>query len=370
MRWGSQASRLLLKETIGVARPRVRGDGVRSTITASLREEWDDLADRAKAPVWMRPGWTEAWYRSFGVGTPVVATVKEQGRLVALIPLERSRGELRAAANPHTPSIALMAEGDEAADALATDVLGRRARLVTLWPIDRAGADRSRTAAAAARFEVIERTVKRPPFVALGEGWETYEKTLGSKLRSESKRRRRRLEESGRVTFDVHDGRNGLTSLLDEAFAIEVAGWKGKRGTAISSRPASEAFYREVAAWAAERDSLRLAFLRLDGRALAFDYSFEDERGHYLLKTSFHPDAHAFAPGVLLRQHMIRRSFELGLPSYEFLGHDEPWKLRWTKTCRELVLLKAFAPSLAGRTHRKLYQVGRAAKLSAQRKQG
>ena len=34
-------------------------------------------------------------------------------------------------------------------------------------------------------------------------------------------------------------------------------------------------FYRRVAAWAAERDWLRLAFLRLDGRPLAFDLALE-----------------------------------------------------------------------------------------------
>jgi CelD/BcsL family acetyltransferase involved in cellulose biosynthesis len=343
---------------------------VSHVLTASLRDEWDDLADRTNAPIWMRPGWTEAWYRAFGAGTPTVATVENGGRIAALVPLERRRAELRTAANGHTPGVSLIADGTEAADALTRDVVRRGARLVTLWPIDRAGAERLKIAARGGGFEVVERIVERPPFIALDVGWEAYERTLGAKLRSECRRRMRRLEESGSVTFDIHDGSDGLTELLDEAFEIEAAGWKGRNGTAISSRPEVERFYREVAAWAAARGWLRVAFLRLDGRSLAFDLSFEDERGHYLLKTSFHPSAAPYAPGVLLRYSMIRRSFDLGLPTYEFLGHNDPWKLRWTKDQHDLILMKVFAPSLPGRAHRTLYQMGRSAKLAIQKRRG
>lgn len=341
-----------------------------SAVSASLRDGWEDLADRTDAPLWMRPGWVEAWYRAFGTGTPEIVTVGDRGKISALIPLERARGELRAPANGETPGVSLLADGEDAAEALVADVFSRPARVVKLWPIDAPGAERSTTAARASGFDVIQRVVERPPFIPLSGGWETFEKTLTSKLRTECRRRRRRLEESGRVTLDIVDGSADLAQLLDEAFAIEAAGWKGQNGTAISSRRESETFYREIAAWAAERGWLRLAFLRLDGRALAFDYSFEDERGHYLLKTSFHPDARAFAPGVLLHYEMIRRSFYLGLSTYQFLGHDEPWKLDWAKDRQDLFLLNAFAPSLTGRAHRHLYQVGRGVKLALQRKRG
>ena len=96
------------------------------------------------------------------------------------------------------------------------------------------------------------------------------------------------------------DGRDGLDSLLTEGFAIESAGWKAAGGTAIVSRAETEGFYREVAAWAAQRGWLRLAFLRLDGRALAFEFAIEEGGVYYALKSGFDPAYRAFSPGTLL----------------------------------------------------------------------
>src|SRR5262249_37168835 len=120
------------------------------------------------------------------------------------------------------------------------------------------------------------------------------------------------------------------------------------RGTAIAADPATRRFYGDIAHWAARRGWLRLAFLRLDERPLAFDYCLEEQGVHYLLKTGYDPAYRAFAPGVLIRQDMIARAFSNGLARYEFLGADEPWKLRWTGMLSERRLLQAFAPSLPG----------------------
>ena len=45
---------------------------------------------------------------------------------------------------------------------------------------------------------------------------------------------------------------------------------------------------------------------------------------------------------------MLRHANSKGLESFEFLGAAEPWKLEWTETVRERVLVEAFTPSPAG----------------------
>jgi hypothetical protein len=62
---------------------------------------------------------------------------------------------------------------------------------------------------------------------------------------------------------------------------------------------------------------------------------------------------------MLLRHAMLARSFSQGLRSYEFLGAAEPWKLEWTQTLRERVLLQAFAPSPAGMVTRAAFVYAR-----------
>jgi CelD/BcsL family acetyltransferase involved in cellulose biosynthesis len=129
---------------------------------------------------------------------------------------------------------------------------------------------------------------------------------------------------------------------------VEGSGWKTAQGTAIVSRPETTLFYRLVARWAAERGSLRLAFLRLDGRPVAFHFTIEEGGSAYQLKGGYDPEFREFAPAQLLVQEMIRWAFARGLDTYEFLGADEAFKLDWTASLRERIALHAFPHSAAG----------------------
>lgn len=333
----------------------------RVALDDGLEDEWERLADSVDAAPWLRPGWVTAWWRAFGRGALEVQVVRRDGALAAVIPLERHGARLSATANWHTPSVpVLAADAAAAGEALATTLLDR-ARHVSLAFVrtDDGVLDAWLSAAAATRRSHLVRTLERSPYIALRPGLESWQDALGSKLRGELRRRRRRLEEQGEVAVDVRDGSQDLDALLEEGFRIEAAAWKGERGTAIASDAATRDFYVSVARWAAARGWLRLAFLRLDGRPLAFDLCLERGGVHALLKTGFEPEARRLAPGLLLRDAMIRRAFDLGLVTYEFLGADEPWKLAWTSTVRELKLLQAFAPTPAGRVERAAWAYGR-----------
>src|SRR5439155_10777058 len=97
----------------------------------------------------------------------------------------------------------------------------------------------------------------------------------------------RSLEERGETRVSYEDGGDGLEDLLSEGFRLEGSGWKERAGTAILSDPTVEGFYRAVARWASQRGWLRLAFLRLDGRAIAFDICLEQGGAVYVLKGGF-----------------------------------------------------------------------------------
>jgi CelD/BcsL family acetyltransferase involved in cellulose biosynthesis len=116
----------------------------------------------------------------------------------------------------------------------------------------------------------------------------------------------------------------------------------------MRSRQGTRRHYTAVARWAASRGTLRLAFLRLDGRAIAFQFALEDSRRYYFLKGGYATEFARFAPGKVLVSATLDHAYAAGLETYEFLGAAEPWKLEWTKTVRERVLIEAFAPSVAG----------------------
>ena len=146
----------------------------------------------------------------------------------------------------------------------------------------------------------------------------------------------------------VADGRERLGALLEAGFRLESSGWKESRGTAILSRPETTRFYTTLARWAAERGLLRLAFLYLDERPIAFEFSLQDRSAYYLLKGGYDPVHRRFAPGILLARAMIARAAAEGLSRYEFLGSDEAWKRTWARQDRERLLLHTFAPTLPG----------------------
>ena len=290
-----------------------------------------------------------------------IFALRRADRLEAVLPLAARWGALRSPTNWYTPAFAAVAAGASEAAALAEAVFAERARSVTLSFLDDevVELDPLRRSASAAGYRLLERVVLRSPYIEVNGDWQSFLQRLTSKRRSNLRRLRRRLEAQGEVAVEVLDGSDRLDDLLDEGFEVEARGWKGSQGSAIASDKQSVEFYRRVAGWAAARGSLRLAYLRLSERPLAFDYCLEEGGVHYLLKTGFDPEYRSFAPGVLMREEMLARAFSLGLKAYEFLGADAPWKREWTDSYRERRLVQAFAPSPLGVAERAAFTYGR-----------
>jgi CelD/BcsL family acetyltransferase involved in cellulose biosynthesis len=337
-----------------------------SYAVAEAREEWDGLADRLEASPFLRPGWFEAWGAAFGREVRVMS-VREAGRLAGVLPFVATRGGLltpRAVVSPtnwHTPVFGGLAESDAARDALAQALFSRRAARVDLAFVDAAdpGLDAWRREAARRGQGVVERVAMRSPYVPLEGDFDSYREGLPRKLRKELGRLGRRLADEGTVEYAFEDGSERLEQLLDEGFAVEGSGWKSESGTAIVSREDTHRFYRDVARWAAARGTLVLAFLRLDGRALAFDLCIEEAGACHVLKGGFDPDYRRFGPGTLLTATSIERAYARGLESYELLGAEDDYKLQWTGAARERVRFQAFALSPAGRVSHLAWTHGR-----------
>lgn len=315
-----------------------------------IAEEWDALADRMHAPPWLRPGWMDAWWASFGRGQLELVCLWRDGRLAGVLPHSSRFGELRSTSNSESPRFGILCEDTEASLQILRSLFDRCPRRLTLFPLQNSEPelDQSVSCAEVANYRLLMRTIGYSPYIVLDSDWEGYRRQRSRKLVTEIRRRRKRLEEEGHLSLTVEDGTEELDQLLDGCFKLEAAGWKGQVGTAMASKAGTARFYRALAHWAARRGSLRLAFLKLDGRMLAFDFSIEEGGTHYLLKTSYDPAFGRLGPGILIRSEMLARCFENNLERYEFLGRDEPWKHKWTDTSHNLVLFRAFAPSLAG----------------------
>ena len=123
-------------------------------------------------------------------------------------------------------------------------------------------------------------------------------------------RRRRRLEELGPVAFGVATDGAELDAAVEAFLSLEAAGWKGRRGTALASRPQGAALARDLFARAGDGVSGRADILTLDGRPIAVGLSMIVGGTAHLWKAAYDESLARVAPGLLL-EHEIVRAFHV-----------------------------------------------------------
>jgi CelD/BcsL family acetyltransferase involved in cellulose biosynthesis len=327
---------------------------IQALLDAPLTAEWDALARRTAALPFVRPQWVLAWWRAFAESDSKLALwyVRSNGRLAAVLPVMLHRGKLQSATNYHTPQSGVLAENDAAAQALVRSLLvDGGATEVVLAGLDSLGPDPAvcRNAALDAKHRTLVLPHERACFLDLRDDWTAYGKKLGKEFRAEMRRYRRRLEDIGKVEFDISTGGPDLPQLLDTAFAIEAAGWKMRNGTAIRAEPRVERFYADIARWAAAEDMLRLCFLRVGGRAVAMLLALEYRGKWHLLKTGYDERYQRSSPGTLLLHDIIHHCYESGVARIELHGDAQMHKRRWRPDSRVLQRFHMFPASLPGR---------------------
>jgi CelD/BcsL family acetyltransferase involved in cellulose biosynthesis len=334
--------------------------GVEREIEA-LADEWDELADQTEAPPFLRPGWVRSWWCAFGSGQLEIVTARRSNALVGLLPVVRRRGCLFSPTNAHTPEFGVLAVDELTRRRVLEAVVGRARRRISFDFLETAGSDFAalRATSAQLRLRTLTRPLQRSPYLAISGDWNTYERSLSRSHRQDVQRRLRRLTEAGEMRFEIFDGKESLHRLLDEGFGVEAAGWKGEGGTAIMSRADTLRFYTDLASWAARIGILRLAFLRLDGRPLAFQFNLEDDGRVYHLKDGFDEEFARFSPGKVLDRAVLLDAFTRHLRTFEFLGDATRAKRDWTPTLREYGRFQAFGRHAFGTLDWAAFRYGR-----------
>jgi CelD/BcsL family acetyltransferase involved in cellulose biosynthesis len=292
---------------------------VRSQGFDGLADEWDRLARRSSNSTFARPGWISAWWTAFGRGELQLFVARQEGELVAVLPLARHRGILWSCSNVHTPSFDGVATGVEGLCAALLAALSENPGGVVLSRVEADGplASAAKMAAAKSRSRVRVLSSESAGYADPQRSWGEYWRSLPKGRRNNVERRRRGLSKLGEISFETYDGKARFESLFDEFLSLEATGWKVRQGTAVRQRPHERLFYEAVAAWAAEEGILRLSFMSVDDRRVAAEMSFDDGARRYGLKIGRDDEYSRFAVGVQLGLAQIRNALEAGR-IYEF----------------------------------------------------
>jgi CelD/BcsL family acetyltransferase involved in cellulose biosynthesis len=311
---------------------------------AELREQWDWLAARERAP-FGRHAWFWAWWNAFGAGGRLsICAVWRGKRLVAVLPLWREGGALRAMANVHTPIFQAPACDQPArhvAFAAALRTAPGSIEIDGLAATDSVLSALVRDSRGAGLVPLIE-SAHTSPIIDLEGEFADYRQLHPTRCRKLFKLGRK-MQRDHDAEVTLLEAPSDLDRELDRAFELEAAGWKGAAGTAMASADETARFYRSVARAYEGLGELGVSTVVLDGELAAFDLCLLHAKRAWSLKGAYNESYRRLSPGNVLLLWEIERSYELGLDAVELLGDREDYKLAFSTSEREHRRFRAYS---------------------------
>jgi CelD/BcsL family acetyltransferase involved in cellulose biosynthesis len=320
----------------------------------ALVRGWRSLEAEASLPM-QSHAFASALARTFLAESRIeVFFIREQGDIAALLTLCRVPGRF---ARWRMVGVHEVCEPDDAlyrdardARRLAEAIVGDgRALEVDRIPVGSALIPALRGALRGKGWMSV-RPATPTPTIPLEPRWKDPASCFNSGRRSDFRRAARRAGEFGRVSFEIlSPGPDAFDALFDEAIGVEMRSWKREAGTAIAADRAKENCFRHYFRSACERGEFRIAFMRIDGRAVAMQMALETLGRYWLFKIGFDEDYERCSPGTLLMLHTIGWAAERELEAYELLGNLEPWIAQfWTREQHDCVWVRAYPFNLKG----------------------
>jgi len=289
--------------------------------SGAKRTDWADLAANAAEPnAFYAPEMLAPALEHLGGAQVRVIEAREGGRLIGLIPLVvASRHGRLPLANVRNwmhdhcffgaPLIRRGAEQAAWAAILAQlDVAGWAPGFLHLTGLDVDGANVAALTATCAEQRRPFREVQRYERALLCSDLtaEAYwEVNVRAKKRKELRRLRNRLDEMGAVESHILSAEADLERWCTDFLALEAAGWKGGNGTAMASRQADAAFFRQATRRAFSSGGLHFLRLDLNRRAIAMLVNFRHGRGAFSFKIAIDEELGRFSPGTLIERENL-----------------------------------------------------------------
>jgi CelD/BcsL family acetyltransferase involved in cellulose biosynthesis len=307
-----------------------------------LEREWDELA-RHEATPFLTHGWLRCWWEAFGAGDVRVCTVRREGRLVAALPLWRRGRVLAGWSNVETDEFVPLAETDADLEAVVDAVMAEPWGRLMLRGLPE---EHRATAVLLERARRTSLTHSDPfdasPIIDTVGTLEEYRSSMSRNMRQRVGKHRRRLEREHDVGITVLETPEDPLAVLDEALALEHAGWKGAGGTAVLSSALRTGFYRSVTSVFAEERTFVVSELRVDGRLAAFDLALLGGGRVYSLITSYDESLGSYSPGLVLRMALVEACFERGLEANCLLGALLDWKTKFATRTRPTLTVRLY----------------------------
>lgn len=276
------------------------------------------------------PPWLDVWRRAFAPEANLhIAVVRCDATVIGVAPLLVSDDTASFIGSPDVCDYAdfIVAPGMEQGfcEALLDDLRSRGIRRLDLGTLrPESIVMRCLIGAAGGRgYEAIcqedEVSLERD----LPATWEEYLRLLNTKQRHEIRRKLRRLEGAGEVSYRFVTDPGDVPEFVDTFMALFA---ESRDEKAAFMTPERIGFFNTMSTVMAEADLLRSGVLELDGVAVAAIIAFDYNDIVYLYNSAFDPEHSSLSVGVLSKALFIKDSIERGRKRFDFLKGNEHYK--------------------------------------------
>jgi CelD/BcsL family acetyltransferase involved in cellulose biosynthesis len=169
-----------------------------------------------------------------------------------------------------------------------------------------------------------------------------YIKRRPKNTRLELKRRKKRLEEIGKLGFHIGEDKDKLDYYINIYHEVRNKSWKHPE--------ADNLFQRDFRQLAVEKRWLRFGFLFLNDSPIAAQLRIVSKGVAYFIDTVHDPNYNQFAPGTILRAEFTKYLIDVDkVEEIDNLRGDEPYKKEWTPKRRERKGILIFNDTANGR---------------------
>jgi CelD/BcsL family acetyltransferase involved in cellulose biosynthesis len=161
--------------------------------------------------------------------------------------------------------------------------------------------------------------------MVLPASWDEYLMSLSKKQRHEVRRKFRRLFEAGTVKTRIIRSADEVEDAMGRFFVLFRQSREDKN---LFLTPKRERYFRELAGQLGRSAMLNMLEVRIDDAAVAMVFCVDLGETTYLYNNGFNPEYRKISAGFVSKLMTIRKSIEVGMQYYDFLGGDEHYKFQ------------------------------------------
>lgn len=309
----------------------------------SLKKEWNELLSKSKENnIFSTWEWIATWWKYFGKKRKllILLAYDQKIKLIAAAPLMNTRYSLFDANIRKIEFVGgessdyhnfLLTEKEEDCIKLFVDYLETCKHewdCVELKDIP----ETSKYS-----IDIISKTVKNSrkkncyvcPYIILPYNFASYYSNLTSKFRKNIRRTLRRLNEFGKVEFEVIKDPDSIAKAMSTFLKLYGARWR---------KHLDEPFIKFCLAGSklfSQKNWVNLSFLKVNGNPIASHFGFEYKQRFYFSLIGRDPAYSRYGIGHILIKFLIEYCIQNGMREFDFLKGKEGYKWKWTSTHRK-----------------------------------